>query len=116
MSTTDAISGANGLTDYLTQEVSVRMDMDDAAMHRGVAEIEAESVALMLLAAHNMDSSQYTRVRTTTLSILDNLTQTLPNRNPPGLDRAAARNLASATEPIPSPAHASLSTVEGLSL
>lgn len=64
VSTTDAIGGANGLTDYLTHDVSVRMDLDDAAqvktlahelghvilhgpdntdaaMHRGVAEIEA---------------------------------------------------------------------------
>lgn len=159
VSTTDAMGGANGLTDYLTHEVSVRMDRDDAAqvktlahelghvilhgpdntdaaMHRGVAEIEAESVALMLLAAHNMDSSQYTvpyvstwasriegvdpvtavqqtaaRVRAAALGILDKLnTQTLPNGNPPGLDRAAARNLVSAAEPSPSPAHGSLST------
>jgi hypothetical protein len=66
-----AIGGANGLTAYMTREVTVRMDMDDAAqvktlahelghvmihgpdnadaaMHRGIAEVEAESVALMV--------------------------------------------------------------------
>jgi len=58
-----AIGGANGITDYLTHEVAVRTDMDaaaqvktlahelghvmlhgpdneDAAMHRGIAEVE----------------------------------------------------------------------------
>jgi hypothetical protein len=78
-----AIGGANGLTAYMTREVSVRMDMDDAAqvktlahelghvmihgpdnadaaMHRGIAEVEAESVALMVGAAHRLDTSSYT--------------------------------------------------------
>jgi hypothetical protein len=32
-----AIGGANGRTDYLTREVSVRMDMDDAAQTRTLA-------------------------------------------------------------------------------
>lgn len=77
------IGGANGLTDYGERVVSVRADMDDAArvktlahelghvmlhgpdnveaaMHRGVAEVEAESVALMVGAAHGMDTSLYT--------------------------------------------------------
>ncbi len=160
-----AIGGANGLTDYLTHEVSVRMDMDDAAqaktmahelghvilhgpdntdaaMHRGVAEVEAESVALMLLAAHDMDSSQYTvpyvsswasriegvdpvaavqqtavRVRNAALGLLDNLeTQTLPNGEPPGLDRATARDLVPASEPISVSPHAPRATIEGRSL
>lgn len=131
-----AIGGANGLTDYTAREVSVRMDMDDAAqvktlahelghvmlhspdnadaaMHRGIAEVEAESVALMVGAAHGLDTSSYTiayvsswasnvngrtpvevvqstaeRVRTAAVTILD----TLPTRQggdgiPPGLDR-----------------------------
>ena len=75
VSNAKSIGGANGLTDYMTREVSVRMDMDDAAqvktlahelghvmlhgpdnadaaMHRGIAEVEAESVALMVGAAH----------------------------------------------------------------
>lgn len=133
-----SIGGANGLTDYLTHEVSVRMYMDDAAqvktlahelghvllhgpdnvdalMHRGVAEVEAESVALMIGAAHGLDTSTYTvpyvttwasdvpgktpvevvqatadRVRATSLKILDNLpTDKVSDGTPPGLDRVA---------------------------
>ena len=136
-----AIGGANGLTDFITSEVSVRMDMDDAqqakvlahelghvllhapedlqaradaTMHRGsIAEVEAESVALMVLAAHGMDSSAYTvpyvsswansvpgkspvevvagtadRVRATANAILDDLdTIQVGNGDPPGLTR-----------------------------
>lgn len=133
-----AIGGANGLTDYLTREVSVRMDMDDAAqaktlahelghvllhgpdnadaaMHRGVAEVEAESVALMVGAAHGLDTTSYTvpyvstwasrvpdkspvevvqataeRVRSAAVSILDTLeTAQVGAGDPPGLDREA---------------------------
>ncbi len=155
-----AIGGAHGLSDYLTREVSVRMDMDDAAqtrtlahelghivlhdpdnvdaaVHRGIAEVEAESVALMITAAHGMDSSQYTipyvstwaarvrgqdpvqtvqntgaRVRAAALGILDRLdTITVPDGNPPGLERSPAR--ATAIEPVsPSPTP----QVEGVSL
>lgn len=77
------ISGANGLTDFAARTVSVRGDIDDAAQaktlahelahvlmhgpdqeearqHRGIGEVEAESVALMVGAAHGMDTSQYT--------------------------------------------------------
>lgn len=77
------LGGANGLTNYQTREVSVRTDMDPAARvktkahelahitmhgpdnpdsthHRGIAEVQAESVALMVLAAYGMDSSTYT--------------------------------------------------------
>jgi len=135
-----AIGGANGLTDFMTREVSVRMDMDDvqqskvlahelghvllhapdelqaradATMHRGIAEVEAESVALMVLSAHGMDSSAYTipyvsswansvpdnspvevvaatadRVRATSNAILDRLdTAQVGNGDPPGLTR-----------------------------
>lgn len=130
-----AIGGANGLTDYLTREVSVRMDMDDAAQvktlahelghlmlhgpdnpdagrHRGLAEVEAESVALMVGAAHSLDTSSYTvpylaswasnvpgktpveavqstaeRVRSTSITILDALdTQQIGSGDPPGID------------------------------
>ncbi len=133
-----AIGGANGLTDYLTREVSVRMDMDDAAqvktlahelghvmlhgpdnadaaMHRGIAEVEAESVALMVAAAHGLDTTSYTvpylsswassvpgrspvevvqstaeRVRRTAVTVLDKLdTPQVGDGNPPGLDREA---------------------------
>jgi len=85
MTVTDAgvIGGANGLTDYQARTVAVRADMDDAARvktlahelahvrlhgpenpeasrHRGIGEVEAESVALMIGAAHGMDTSIYT--------------------------------------------------------
>ena len=87
VSNAKSIGGANGLTDYMTREVSVRMDMDDAAqvktlahelghvmlhgpdhpdatadaaLHRGIAEVEAESVALMVGAAHGLATDEYT--------------------------------------------------------
>lgn len=131
-----AIGGANGLTDYLTREVSVRMDMDDAAqaktlahelghvmlhgpdnvdavLHRGIAEVEAESVALMVGATHGLDTSAYTvpyvstwadsvpgtspvdvvqataeRVRASAIEVLDHLeTRQIGGGDPPGLDR-----------------------------
>ena len=138
VSNSGAIGGANGLTDYLTREVSVRMDMDDAAqvktlahelghvmlhgpdnaeaaMHRGIAEVEAESVALMVGAAHGLATDDYTipyvaswassvpgrtavevvqstaeRVRGAAVSILDRLdTPQVGDGDPPGLDREA---------------------------
>jgi hypothetical protein len=150
VSSAAAIGGANGITDFLIREVSIRMDMDDAAqvktlahelghvllhqppannlptelsttlaadatLHRGVAEVEAESVALMIGAAHGLDTSSYTvpyvstwaasvpgktpvevvqstaeRVRGTALGVLDKLdTPTIGDGNPPGLDRDA---------------------------
>lgn len=73
--------GANGLTKFDTKEVIVRPDVDDAqavktlaheAAHttlhesladrtcRGLIEVEAESVAFLVTAAHGLDSSQYT--------------------------------------------------------
>jgi hypothetical protein len=77
-----SIDGANGLTDFVARRVSVRADMDAAARvktlghelahirmhdpdagtptHRGIDEVEAESVALMIGAAHGMDTSDYT--------------------------------------------------------
>lgn len=141
VSTATAIGGANGLTDYLAREVSVRMDMDDAAqvktlahelghvilhgpdnvdavLHRGIAEVEAESVALMVGAAHRLDTTSYTvpyvsswassvpgkspvevvqstaeRVRRAAVTILDQLdTDQVGDGNPPGLDRDALAN------------------------
>lgn len=146
VSSAGTIGGANGLTDFGSREVSIRMDMDDAAqvktlahelghvllhepkgsnlsaavaadaaLHRGVAEVEAESVALMVGAAHGLDTSSYTtpyvstwaasvpgktpvevvqstaeRVRATALSVLDKLdTQKVGDGNPPGLSRDA---------------------------
>lgn len=76
--------GANGLTDYAGREVRVRADVDDAQavkslIHelahvlirpepgepylgacRGRREVEAESVAYVVAAAHQLDTSQYT--------------------------------------------------------
>lgn len=133
-----AIGGTNGLTDFMTRSVSVRVDMDDAAMvrtlaheaghvvlhspidmqedaarHRGIKEVEAEGVSMMVTGAHGMDSSQYTvpyvsawasqvpgtdpvqvvqdtaaRVRFAAISILNHLdTEKVPDGTPPGLDR-----------------------------
>ncbi|MCI1978263.1 MAG: ArdC-like ssDNA-binding domain-containing protein [Bifidobacteriaceae bacterium] len=131
-----AIHGANGVTDYAAKTVSVRVDMSDAAQvktlahelahvllhgpdnpeargHRGVGEVEAESVALMVGAAHGMDASIYTvpyvsgwassvkdaspvevvkatgeRVRRTATGILDRLdTLKVGDGNPPGPSR-----------------------------
>ncbi|MDN5892435.1 ArdC-like ssDNA-binding domain-containing protein [Arthrobacter sp. AOP36-A1-22] len=132
------IHGANGVTDFEVRTVTVRENMDpaaqvktlahelghvlmhgpdqeDARQHRGIGEVEAESVALMVGAAHGMDTSDYTipyvatwaarvdgkepadivkatgeRVRKTALSILDQLdTAQLGDGTPPGLDREA---------------------------
>lgn len=144
VSSATTIGGANGLTDFLTREVSIRMDMDDAAQvktlghelghallhspradamstepaadatrHRGIAEVEAESIALMVAAAHGLDTQTYTipyvstwassvpgktalevvhstadRVRNAALGILEKLdTQKIGDGNPPGLNR-----------------------------
>ncbi|KRF34433.1 ArdC-like ssDNA-binding domain-containing protein [Nocardioides sp. Soil805] len=146
VSSAAAIGGANGLTDFLAREVSIRMDMDDAAqmktlahelghvllhaprdnvvstnlatdatLHRGIAEVEAESIALMVGAAHGLDTSSYTvpyvstwaasvpgktpveviqstaeRVRNTALSVLEDLdTQKVGDGTPSGLEREA---------------------------
>jgi hypothetical protein len=81
------IRGANGVTDFSTRTVSVRADMDPAAQvktlshelahallhappsqagtpladppNRGLAEVEAESVAYLIGAAHGMDTTGY---------------------------------------------------------
>ena len=146
-----AIGGANGLTDFTTREISVRMDMDDsaqvktlahelahamlhspddadAALHRGIAEVEAESVALMVGSAHGLATDDYTipyvaswassvpgktpvevvqstaeRVRGAAVTILDRLdTPQVGDGNPPGLDREAlaAGRSAPVVEPV----------------
>lgn len=79
----EAMRGANGMTDFETRQVLVRTDRDpaaqvktlahelahvrlhgpdqsDARQHRGIGEVEAESVALMVAAAHGMDTAAYT--------------------------------------------------------
>lgn len=137
-----AIGGADGLTDYTSRQVSVRSDIDDlkrclalchelahsmlhgsenpdaaadAQQHRGIREVEAESVSLFVAAAHGVDTSTFTvpyisawatkvpgrspveivqataeRVRTAAVSILDDLDTTqVGNGDPPGLTRDA---------------------------
>ncbi|WP_431878438.1 ImmA/IrrE family metallo-endopeptidase [Amycolatopsis sacchari] len=79
----ESMRDANGLTDFEARQVLVRTDRDPAAQvktlahelahvrlhgpdqaearaHRGIGEVEAESVALMVAAAHGMDTSAYT--------------------------------------------------------
>jgi hypothetical protein len=89
-------------------------DNPDASGHRGIGEVEADSVALMVAAAHSMDTSDYTipyvsgwaatvpekspvevvqatgeRVRKTSATILDQLpTEQISNGDPPGLNRS----------------------------
>lgn len=143
---TSSIHGANGVTNYTDKTVLVRADMDAAArvktlahelghvlmhdpenadvrLHRGIGEVEAESVALMIGAAHGMDTSGYTlpyvttwaaqvdgkepvdvikstgdRVRATAIKILDQLdTPMTGNGTPPGIERESThRNVAAA--------------------
>ncbi|WP_157001157.1 ArdC family protein [Agromyces laixinhei] len=150
---TDAagLRGANGVTDFRARAVMVRDDMDaaarvktlahelahirmhepasDAVSHRGIGEVEAESVALMIGAAHGMDTSDYTipyvsswansvqaktptevvqetgeRVRRTAAAILDQLptTQRVAG-DPPGLDRSAPAHRVTAAAATASP-------------
>jgi len=76
-----AIGGANGLTSFADRRVSVRADMDEAAraktllheaahvflhgeppgstLPRALKEVEAESVAFVVAAAHGMDTGSY---------------------------------------------------------
>jgi hypothetical protein len=144
------IGGANGVTDYLAHAVQVRSNMDaaaqvktlahelahvmlhgpghaDAVRHRGIGEVEAESVALMIGAAHGLDTSIYTvpyvsswatsvegktpvevvqatgeRVRAAAVKILDALpTLQVADGTPPGL--AQAMDAASAGTRSPEP-------------
>jgi hypothetical protein len=150
--TADAASlgGANGRTDFRSRTVSVRADMDasaqvktlahelahiqmhkpdaDAVSHRGIGEVEAESVALMIGAAHGMDTSDYTipyvstwassvpgktatevaqetgeRVRRVAVAILDQLpTDQIGAGKPLVVDRQKpAQSLAAASTPSP---------------
>jgi hypothetical protein len=77
-----ALNGGNGSTNFDTRTVSVRLDIDDAArvktlahelahivlghgdeeaegLHRGIGEVEAESVAAMVTTAFGMDTAGY---------------------------------------------------------
>lgn len=149
------IRGANGVTDFTARTVAVRENMHpaaqvktlahelahvllhgpdnaDAIQHRGIGEVEAESVALMIGAAHGMDTSIYTipyvtgwagkvaakapvevvqatgeRVRKTAATILDGLnTVQIGNGDPPGLirDTPVTRTSSPMPEPVVEPA------------
>ena len=142
-----SIHGANGVTNYSERTVFIRADMDaaarvktlahelghvlmhdpqdsDARLHRGIGEVEAESVALMIGAAHGMDTSGYTipyvstwaarvdgkepveivkttgeRVRKIAMGILDQLDTTqIGDGTPPGLDRETPQRPQSGSE------------------
>jgi hypothetical protein len=156
------IDGANGRTDFSARQVAARTNMDDAAQvktiahelahillhdpgdedatrHRGIAEVEAESVALMIGAAHGMDTSIYTipyvsgwastvdgkdpvtvvkhtaeRVRKIAVSILDRLdTPQISDGEPPGLVREAPKRPASTRSTSPGRSAASRSRAAG---
>lgn len=143
------IRGANGLTDFAARTVAVRVNMDPAAQvktlahelahvrlhsldnpdwaaHRGIVEVEAESVALMIGAAHGMDTSSYTipyvsrwagsvkgkepvevvqatgeRVRRAAATILGTLdTAQIGGGDPPGLTRDGAPRLPAGQTPL----------------
>ena len=163
-----AIGGADGLTDYTTRQVSVRTDVteanqvatlvhelahvlmhdptdQEARQHRGIREVEAESVALMIGVAHGMDTSSYTipyvagwassvkdtepaevikatgeRVRKTALAILDQLdTHQAGNGTPPGLERDTPAQDSPAKEPArvePMPERARVPVLAGRGL
>ncbi len=97
----------------------------DVRLHRGIGEVEAESVALMIGAAHGMDTTGYTipyvtswaahvdgkepaeivkatgeRVRSTALKILDQLdTEQLGNGTPPGLEQETPNRASAERKP-----------------
>ncbi|SDS83488.1 ArdC-like ssDNA-binding domain-containing protein [Microterricola viridarii] len=146
------LGGANGMTGFGLRAVTVRADMDAAARvktlahelahirmhepngearsHRGTGEVEAESVALMIGAAHGMDTTAYTipyvstwaasvsgttavevvqatgeRVRRTAVAILDQLpTAQSGAGDTPGLDRSKPAQVIADTAPKPSTA------------
>jgi hypothetical protein len=107
-------------------------DNPDATAHRGIGEVEAESVALMIGAAHSLDTSGYTipyvaswasavegktatevvqatgeRVRATAVTILDKLaTVQVGDGDPPGLVREASGAERTARKPVPALRHA----------
>lgn len=156
------IGGANGMTDFTARTVAVRVNMPEAAQvktlahelmhlrlhgpdnseasgHRGIGEVEAESGALMVAAAHGMDTSAYgvnyvsgwagtvkdkepaevvqatgERVRKTAAAILDALdTVQAGAGDPPGLTREAAPSpRAGRTPPAPTEEPRAVRTVE----
>ncbi|MBX3099508.1 MAG: ImmA/IrrE family metallo-endopeptidase [Salinibacterium sp.] len=134
-----AIGGANGVTNFTARTVQVRADMQDAARvktlahelghvllhdpqedagppHRGIGEVEAETVALMLCATYGLSTEDYSvpyvaswasrvdgvepadlvrtlgeKVRRTVLDLLPQLpTPAIGDGEPPGLSRDAS--------------------------
>jgi len=150
-----SLDGANGRTDFSRRHVAVREDMDAAARaktlahelahirlhgpghevlaHRGIGEVEAESVALMVAAAHGMDTQDYTipyvagwatavpdreavavvqqtgeRVRRATVAILEQLpTEQISAGDPPGLERPGPASTRARTATASNPARTS---------
>ncbi|TXN29801.1 ImmA/IrrE family metallo-endopeptidase [Lacisediminihabitans profunda] len=147
------VGGANGVTNFCTRIVAVRADMDDAEMvktlahelghvlmhtpddtgrpsHRGIGDVEPESVALMVAASFGMDTDGYSvpyvaswsssvagmepsavvratgeRVRRTALVILDQLPEPLlGDGTPPGLERTIATRVETVMRVDPRPA------------
>lgn len=143
------IGGADGQTSFVDRSVKVRADLDDAAranvlvheiahvtlhdpksdnaiaQHRGIREVEAESVAYIVAAAHGLDTSEEAlpyvagwlgrkdtadvvqatagRVVTAAHQILAELdTEQFPDGSPPGIDRALAERTQQRS-PIPLP-------------
>ncbi|WP_454857672.1 ArdC-like ssDNA-binding domain-containing protein [Promicromonospora soli] len=161
----DALGGANAMVRYDRMEVFVRLDMEpaqrakslchelghivaghdpqeqDVRLHRGVVEVEAESIALMVAAAHGLPTDDYTipyvstwasrvegqdpvvtvqqtaaRVRTAALEILAGLdTHKAPDGDPPGLSRSAGLGTAP-PETEPSQGSTAGAPDDGLSL
>ena len=156
------MDGANGRTDLAARTVHVRADMDPAArvktllheaghamLHdpaatdpagrlvcRGVAEVEAESVAFVVAAAHGMDTSAYTlpyvatwaggpdpaatvrataeRVVSTARTILTGLgTDHGLGGQPPGIDRPHTRPSGRPRARTPQPIEASVERGSG---
>jgi antirestriction protein ArdC len=105
-----AIGGANGRTDYTAKTVSVRTDMDAAARvktlahelahvkmhtpdeettdsHRGVQEVEAESVAMMVGAAYDLTTDGYT------VPYVSSWATTVPDKTPAEVIRATGEKV-----------------------
>lgn len=149
------IGGANGVTNFTARTVKIRADMDDAARvktlahelghillhdpqedagppHRGIGEVEAETVALMVCASYGLPTDDYSvpyvagwaarvdgveptdlvralgeKVRRTVLGLLPQLPPpTAGNGEPPGLTRDSPPGSVARPEAPPRRQHA----------